>query len=87
MTKDRRPDPKPRKNPHLWQAYLNWQELVELRKRHLLRISSIEHGKSNMDAQFEYDYLEAMGIDTLVANNVKVMISAGRELGAGGASG
>ena len=81
MTTDRRPDPKPRKNPHLWQAYLNWNEMMELRKRHTLRISSIDHGKSNMDAQFERDYLEAMGIETLVKNNVRVMIAAGRELG------
>ena len=81
MTTDKRPDPKPRKNPHLWQAFLNWNEMMELRKRHVLRISSIDHGKSNMDAQFEHDYMEAMGVDTLIKNNVRVMIAAGRELG------
>jgi len=57
-TKDKRPDPKPRKHPQLWQSYLWWDELVQMRKRHTLRISSIEAGKSNLDAQFERDMME-----------------------------
>ena len=63
---DKRPDPKPRKNPHLWQAYLWWDELVEMRKRHNLRIMSIEAGKSNMDAGFEYDIIDDMRLDYFV---------------------
>lgn len=50
---DLRPAPKPRKNPQLWQAYLFWEELMLMRQRHTLRISSIENGKSNLDAIFE----------------------------------
>jgi len=65
-TDDKRPDPKPRKMRHLWQAYLNWHELVEMRKRHNLRISSIEAGKSNMDAQTERDFLSVMQLDLII---------------------
>jgi len=57
---DARPDPKPRKHPQLWQSYLFWNELVEMRKRHTLRISSIEKGKSNMDAQLEREFMELL---------------------------
>jgi hypothetical protein len=63
---DKRPEPKPRKHPRLWQAYLWWDELMQMRKRHLLRLSSIEHEKSNMDAQFELSMMEAMRLDALV---------------------
>lgn len=55
---DNRPDPKPRKNPQLWQAYLFWEELMLMRQRHNLRISSIESGKSNLDAIYERAMLE-----------------------------
>lgn len=74
---DARPGPKPRKYPHLWQAYLWWYELMEMRKRHLLRISSIEHGKSNLDSQFEKDMLEAAQLDGLLANVKKTMTNYG----------
>ena len=40
------PKYKNRKHPGLWQAYQWWSELVELRKRHLLRISAAERGVS-----------------------------------------
>ena len=36
---------------------------MELRKKHVLRISSIEKGKSEMDAQFERDMMEHMQLD------------------------
>jgi hypothetical protein len=74
---DARPDPKPRKYPHLWQSYLWWYELMEMRKRHLLRISSIEHGKSNLDSQFEKDMLEQAALDSLLANIKKTMTNYG----------
>ena len=79
--KDKRPDPKPRKHPQLWQAYLWWHELVEMRKRHLLRISSIERGKSNLDAQFERDMMDTMQLDALVCQVKKTMINYGQAVG------
>jgi hypothetical protein len=78
---DKRPDPKPRKNAQLWQAYLWWYELMEMRKRHTLRISSIEKGKSNLDSQFEKDMLEETHIDTLLKNTKKTMTLAGVTVG------
>lgn len=52
-SEDKRPDPKPRKHPHLWQAYLWWNELMHMHKAHTLRLGSIEAGKSNLDGYFE----------------------------------
>lgn len=78
---DQRPDPKPRKQAQLWQAYLWWYELMEMRKRHNLRISSIERGKSNLDAQFEQDMLEAVQIDTLLKQVKKTMVNYGESVG------
>lgn len=78
--KDKRPSPKPRKHPHLWQAYLWWREIVEMRKRHLLRISSIEKGKSNLDATFEREMIEAMALDTMIDQICKMMKSYGEEI-------
>jgi hypothetical protein len=75
---DARPDPKPRKNPQLWQSYLFWSELVDMRKRHLLRISSIEKGKSNLDAQLEYEFLDLLEIDELIKYANKTMINYGK---------
>ena len=74
---DARPVPKPRTHPHLWQAYLWWYELMEMRKRHLLRISSIDRGKSNLDSQFEKDMLEAAQLDGLLINIKKTMTNFG----------
>lgn len=90
--KDKRPDPRPRKNPLLWQSYLWWDELVQLRKRHLLRISSIERGKSSMDAEFERTMMkeafginaktmEPLGMDAMICNVTKTMIGYGKALG------
>lgn len=78
---DKRPDPKPRKRPHLWQGYLFWDELVEMRKRHLLRISSIEAGKSNLDAQIEQDFMSDAQIDKLIVHAKKIMVTFGAETG------
>lgn len=79
--KDRRPDPKPRKNPQLWQSYLWWEELKEMRKRHTLRQSSAERGKSNYDAQFEVDAMEHMALDKLIDDAQAAMQSYGRAVG------
>lgn len=81
LVSDARPDPKPRKHPHLWQAYLWWYELMEMRKRHLLRISSIERGKSDLDAQFEKDMLDASQLDALLKLTKKNMTLAGVVVG------
>lgn len=80
-TKDERPEPKPRYHPQLWQSYLWWHELVEMRKRHTLRISSIERGKSNMDAGFEYDLLDDMRLDAMIEQTKKTMINYGKAVG------
>ena len=77
---DKRPDPKPRKNPHLWQSYLWWNELVEMRKRHDLRIASIDAGKSNLDVEFEYKVKEKMNLDNLIEDAKKEMIGYGRDI-------
>ena len=71
------PMPKPRKYPQLWQSYLFWSELVELRKRHTLRISAIERGVSEMDAQFERNMMEHMQTDSLIKHAKKLMTGAG----------
>lgn len=93
---DRRPDPKPRQHIRLWQAYLWWYEIMEMRKRHTLRISSIERGKSMMDAQFEREMMqlvgplkkdrktgewEQSGMDGLINHACKLMISEGEKAG------
>jgi hypothetical protein len=75
---DARPDPKPRKQAKLWQAYLWWYEFVEMRKRHLLRISSAERGKSNFDAQFEKDMIESTAMDGVIKNFKKMMTTEGK---------
>lgn len=74
---DARPDPKPRKYPQLWQAYLFWNEFMELRKRHVLRISSIERGKSNLDAIYEKTVMDQIGVDPALDNLKKNMIVCG----------
>jgi len=83
MTKkqDRRPDPKPRKHAQLWQCYLWWDELVEMRKRHTLRISSVEAGKSNLDAQYERDMMGELALDAQVHNIKKAMVNCGEAVG------
>lgn len=78
---DKRPDPKPRKHPQLWQLFLRWDELKEMRKRHTLRISSIDAGKSNMDAQVERDFLEAIEIDVHIELAKEGMINFGANVG------
>ena len=54
--------PRPRKHAALWQAYLWYNEWLEMKKRHLLRISAAERGASDMDAQLEKDLMEKFNI-------------------------
>jgi predicted RNA-binding Zn-ribbon protein involved in translation (DUF1610 family) len=78
---DRRPDPKPRRYPHLWQAYLLWDELMQQRKRHLLRIASIEAGKSNLDADRERYYMERLGLEAHLAEAERELADEGELVG------
>lgn len=80
MDCDLRPPPRPRHHPQLWQSYLWWYELMELRKRHLLRISSCERGKSNLDAEFEQVMMDTVAIDPQIENVKKTMINYGKML-------
>lgn len=57
---------KDRKNPQLWQSYLWWREMMELRKKHNLRISASERGASNLDAHFEQTMIEALALNAHV---------------------
>jgi hypothetical protein len=89
---DLRLAPKPRKNPQLWQAYLFWEELMLMRQRHTLRLSSIAAGKSNLDAIFEQSMIagavemevkgktkryETFVIDDILESATKIMINCG----------
>ena len=77
---DNRPDPKPRKRPQLWQAYLLWDELVKMRMRHTLRLSSIDAGKSNLDGPTESLFIEEMNLDNMIELKKKIMSDLGAEL-------
>lgn len=93
MTTDNRPAPKPRKYPQLWQSYLFWEEIMLMRQRHNLRISSIERGKSNLDSTFERAMMdgvvemkdakgrtkryETFPIDDILDNAAKIMVNYG----------
>lgn len=72
---DQRPPPKPRIHPELWQAYQWWYELMELRKRHDLRISSIKRGKSNMSLTFEIDMINAIGVTAGISSIFGIKVS------------
>ncbi len=78
---DKRPDPKPRKHAELWQYYLIWDELVEMRKRHSNRISSIEAGKSNFDLSIEQTYFTDIQLDEMVKHYRKLLRLKAEELG------
>jgi len=73
---DRRPPPKPRKRSRSWQAFLWWREIMEMRKRHLLRISAVEKGKSNLSAQFEKDMMERADLECLLEDSRGIMVDA-----------
>lgn len=81
MSKKQLPEPKPRKHPHLWQTYLWWDELTKMRMRHDQRISAVERGVSNMDAQFERDMLEHLQLDEQIDYARKAMIRYGKAVG------
>lgn len=74
---EKKTGPKPRKYASLWQSYLWRNELIEMRKRHTLRISAIDRKKSNLDAEVERMILEIMNLDTYIKLAEKQMISYG----------
>ncbi len=76
---DKRPDPKPRKHITLWQFYLWWDELVQMRKKHLNRLSSIEAGKSKMSDDIEKEII--VGLDAEIEDKKKSMIEWGKAVG------
>lgn len=69
-----RPAPRPRKRAVLWQTYQFWNELVEWRKRHTLRLSAIERGVSNMDAPTERAFMDALNIDAQITQAKKLLV-------------
>lgn len=77
-TVDKRPDPKPRKRAYLWQSFLFWDELVRMQMRHNLRVSSIERGKSNLDAVMEKQFMEDLVLDRNIQHAKKTMIEFGQ---------
>ena len=79
--KDKRPEPNPRKHPELWQAYLWWHELMEMQKRHNLRIIAAERGKSNYSAAFERDMLEVVHLDEVLSYARSLMVEYGQAVG------
>jgi len=81
MPQDKRPDAKPKKHPELWQSCQWLDEFREMRKRHTLRISSAERGKSNLIPAFEREMLERFELDKTIKEIRKLMIHYGQEVG------
>ncbi len=79
--KDRRPDPKPRKHPRLWQSCLMHDELIEMRKRHSNRISSIVAGKSNLDSWYEQQYLLDLELEKNLKQKLTDLLNFAAEVG------
>jgi hypothetical protein len=78
--KDKRPAPRPRMNPYLYQTYQIWYEIMEIRKKHTLRYNSAIKGKSNYDPVREKDAVDAWGERMKMAK--KDMVSMGKSTGA-----
>ncbi len=80
-TQKNNPQPKPRKHPHLFQMYLWYREFLEIRKSHLLRISAIERGSSNMDAELERQWIVDLGLDKAKKDLGKALAKSGASVG------
>jgi hypothetical protein len=81
MTEDKRPDPKPRKHPGLWLAYVWYDESVRMRTRWSNRGCSIERGKSSMSAAVYDTILAQLTPDAAIKEARKLMIKQGRQVG------
>lgn len=79
---DKRPDPKPRKHPQLWQSYQWWYEITEAKKKHENRMEAIIAGKSNMDLGLEEAiYYETMNYCQLKKQAEEMMGNYGKAVG------
>lgn len=58
-----------------------WSDLVEIRKRHTLRIAAIEAGRSNLDADWEKAALDYININALINEYKREMINHGKGIG------
>ena len=76
---DKRPDPKPRKHMMLWQSYLWWDELMQMRKKHDLRFDAASKGKTTMDEGYEAQVIE--WLSEMEKNAKKVMVGMGKQCG------
>jgi hypothetical protein len=76
-----KPKPKPRKHIYIWQHYLWYSEVLELRKAHLLRMEAIKKGRSDMILEVEEHWMEVTDLsklkDKLGKELVKTAVLAG----------
>lgn len=79
--KDKRPEPKPRKLALLWQSYLWWHQLMEMKKGSDLRVKAVQRGKSNYSAHFERQMVKQLYIKELLREARKVMVGHGEDAG------
>ena len=80
MSKDKRPDPKPRKNPLLWQTYTIYDELERFNVRMSNRISSSAKGKSNLGLAYWEKWEAWLGLDELIEATKLYILTAMRFL-------
>lgn len=77
----RQNEPKPRLHGLLWQAYLQWNDLVEIRKHHELRAQAAERGASNLDPHFERGWLAAWQFDKMINEARSELVKQGKDIG------
>ncbi len=65
----------------LWQDYLWYNEVVEMRKRHNNRISAIEKGLTQMDKQVEINRMELFDLDSRKRHFGIQMVNSGETAG------
>lgn len=78
---DARPDPRPRTNMRLWQAYSIWDEVTRIRIKHGNRIATSLNKKSNMDPQTELDFLNSVNLRGIEEYYREEMINYGMMVG------
>jgi hypothetical protein len=80
MTEETKPK-RERKNVILWQAYLWWDEVERMKRKHEQRIDAIERGESQMDAGFEEMILDTMQLEAMAKAAAKQLAMAGDTIG------
>lgn len=79
---DRRPPPKCRKHGSLWQYFTLYDELIEQRKRHILRSSSAERGKTYcFNPDVEAWFLEQINLEDTMKQVEKLMVEEAKKVG------